>query len=177
MACCLAIAAVFAVWRRIVGARSPATLFAPPAYRGPSDQPRPDAAPASSVARPPLVRHDLLLGVLLGATVYLVDITTLGAAGAIDTTSAVRGLGAVVGALAVSLLLARGGTPSRSDALFAVAVAGLTFGVLGLVEMHVLGSITYVGRLVWVDLLFHATGPAVAAAALVARSRALRPAL
>jgi hypothetical protein len=182
MACCLALAFLFAVVRKLSPGSREDVAFAPPAFRaGPG-------AVAETLPAPNRARHrapsthptagshaPLRLGLWGGALAYLVDVLLLTGSGVLRADLVVHGILAAVAATA-ALRTWRSADPRAlaDTAAVMVGVAGLTFGTLGLFEMHVVQTTDFVSPSLLADLAFHGAGPAVAAGAAILLS--IRPA-
>jgi hypothetical protein len=190
MACCLAIAFVFAALRRMgrlwgAAPRDVSQGQAPPARRpAPGEtaarvshpvQPRP-VRPRPAAAGP----SGLLLGLGLGAFLYAVTVAWLFAVGVaqpISSSGAHRLTVLVVVLIVAATSLVVGAR--RRAAVHAGRVAigiGAGLELLSLVDMHLLNPFELAGGNPLVDIAFHGAGPLIAVAGAMLELRPIPPA-
>ena len=180
--CCIVIALVIGLGRRVwfglvPGAHPAEPGFAPPAARpapGPARPAQPGPGPRARPATTSSWRG-LLPFVAAGAALYTAAVallTVLGAATGSNGAGWVPRDVLVVAVALGALLLGRHATVRASDRVpFALIGCGSTWLLLGLLDMHVFGLFDIAHGAVLPDLLFHGSGSAATTAGLLLRLR------
>lgn len=166
MGCCLLaallIAGVRRAWFAVFPDRRPATAtFAPAAARPAPGQVLVAAEPASSL---PVRRVGLPMVAAMTVAAYALVTWLLDLLGAVATPHSIGRDVALAGVLAACVLVAVSSTPTpsrTSEVGVAMAVGGLAWTVLSLVDMHLLGGIEVTAASAAVELAVHGTGLAL----------------